>query len=784
MYIIGGAGGVGLGGIDEEEDVLAPGVGGVDSLDGIVQLVARAGNLILDALVEVVGVIDVHVLGHIAEHHIAVLHILRRELVHADLAQLGAAVEETLGVGGLGGCEVLDVHVRQGRAVHEQALNALQLGAGGRQADALELLAAGEHIGHLGGVRSRERAEVDGRQRHTLGKHPREVRDLGGVEVLQALDGRQHHEVVEPPTGCADVSLGERGVEGHFRHQMVEGEVPPGVVLLAGHRLGLPRSGGDLIARPDLLNLAAIDLGAFIIDGVGIEEGQRLAVLGPEDLRNGFVVVGSQMTLCLACLPVHLIHVRGHGTVGINGNFVDPRAAADIADGVLGGAEVVGVHAIDARLEAGDGLQRGLEVELVPGDLHFPGGTGGVDIAVVGYTCLVAVESLRSIAPAFIGTCQSEEQEVRGPGRPARLARDVVLADGVAEGTVRIRQTPAIILGIVAKAVAENQRQLIERHLDSDITRVDRDVLTTVQTVPCEYALVDEGIEQLIVARRLRVVEAPDEFAKQLACIVSENLTHIVGDDVRCREVVDQVLQVVGLVGVVIEVQRSDGGGTAVLVHHSGTAHGLSSDGQRIHRVVGAVVVVPVVPSAIHLVAHFHEGLGVLVLHEFRVDHGSIALEDEGFRAKRNLGIIPGVGTDGAVGDEGPLAQVGQVEIGIDEAVGLAFVLIAVVEDDAGVSESPLVALIFNGRFLPRTRADERTHVRQQLARQVLRRGLQPRVVHGALAGDSDIVGSARQPQIYQVNQAVARLAIDGCLVGVNKLEVIELVAEVVGLAG
>ena len=45
-------------------------------------------------------------------------------------------------------------------------------------------------------------------------------------------------------------------------------------------------------------------------------------------------------------------------------------------------------------------------------------------------------------------------------------------------------------------------------------------------------------------------------------------------------------------------------------------------------------------------------------------------------------------------------------------------------------------------------------------------------------------MGSARQPQVNQVDQAVARLAIDGCLVGVNELEVIELVAEVVGLAG
>ena len=158
-------------------------------------------------------------------------------------------------------------------------------------------------------------------------------------------------------------------------------------------------------------------------------------------------------------------------------------------------------------------------------------------------------------------------------------------------------------------------------------------------------------------------------------------------------------------------------------------------------------------------------------------------LEDERLRTKWYLYVVPSVFADGTIADEGPLGEVGQVEVGVNQAERLASIALAVVKDYVLVGELAFIAGIVDNRVAPRTGTHERLHVGQQLACDARRGGGEPVVGERAgLARYGHVVGSTRQPQVDDGCRAVL-LGLD-VIVGMQELQVVELIAVVVITAG
>ena len=149
-----------------------------------------------------------------------------------------------------------------------------------------------------------------------------------------------------------------------------------------------------------------------------------------------------------------------------------------------------------------------------------------------------------------------------------------------------------------------------------------------------------------------------------------------------------------GIVAEVINVQRRDGAGLTILVGRRNASDGAANAGQRVLGLV-AVVVVPGIPNAIHLVAQLQQRLVLLVLEELAVHVRSVVIEDKALRAKLHGHIIEAILIYLAVADENPLAEVGKVEIRVNKSVWQTLILVVVVEEDKGsVSEELIVVVI------------------------------------------------------------------------------------------
>ena len=144
---------------------------------------------------------------------------------------------------------------------------------------------------------------------------------------------------------------------------------------------------------------------------------------------------------------VHLVHVGGSGIASTYSNNLLPWAAAEFlgADLVQTCLDVVAVHAVETRLEAGDSLQRFVDIELVVLDADR--------VLVVGriqrpFVALEVFEGQRVVAivcrTLVAAVVQAEEEEVGGSRGPAQAevgtcciaGLHVVLANGECEGTL------------------------------------------------------------------------------------------------------------------------------------------------------------------------------------------------------------------------------------------------------------------------------------------------------------------------------------------------------------
>ena len=148
-----------------------------------------------------------------------------------------------------------------------------------------------------------------------------------------------------------------------------------------------------------------------------------------------------------------------------------------------------------------------------------------------------------------------------------------------------------------------------------------------------------------------------------------------------------------GIVAEVINVQRRDGAGLTILVGRRDASDGAANAGQRVLGLV-AVVVVPGIPNAIHLVAQLQQRLVLLVLEELAVHVRSVVIEDKALRTKLHRHIIEAILTNLAVADENPFAEVGKVEIRVNKSVWQTLILVVVVEEDKGSVSEELIAVV------------------------------------------------------------------------------------------
>ena len=70
------------------------------------------------------------------------------------------------------------------------------------------------------------------------------------------------------------------------------------------------------------------------------------------------------------------------------------------------------------------------------------------------------------------------------------------------------------------------------------------------------------------------------------------------------------------------------------------------------------------------MLAELQQRLVGLVLEELGVDDGTVVVEDEALGAELHRHVVEAVVADFAVADEHPLAEIGEVEVRVNEAIG------------------------------------------------------------------------------------------------------------------
>ena len=519
-------------------------------------------------------------------------------------------------------------------------------------------------------------------------------------------------------------------------------------------------------------------------DLAGGLEDERLGVLEPEHLWDFlFVVRLSELVLCLH-LAVHVAQVL-HAVALADVHRLLPRAAAAAGsrggDDVLSLLDVIGIHAIDARLEAGDSLQSLAALEVIP--VHMA--VGGIVLRVlVG----VGAEDVVLVAPAAhdvggvrVASCEAEEEEVGGASVPAHaeacigritVARgEVVAADGGTEGAVVLVEALGIHRGcgisgshiVATEAASEDERQLVVWQAHGVAALAHLEILSAMQAVPLFQGSIEAVVERRAVAVAVVLrhlgIEVAEHITAAGAQLVAEFFGHVVGGHIVLHQVLEG--KVVAGVVAVADVDGRHGTGLAVLVVGGDAAHRAAYCGQRVLGMV-RVVVVPGVPYAIHLVAQLEERLVALALlgihlEELAVHNRSVVVEDEALGTELHGHIVEGVLTDLAVADEHPLAEVGQVEVRVDESVGfIGRLVLGVLEDDVLICRflRCIVVLIEQAWDAVHAGADEGLRVGQQLLVVVVRH-LAPRV-GVLLAINTHVVRQRGHRDIHQGKRAVA----------------------------
>ena len=431
----------------------------------------------------------------------------------------------------------------------------------------LQVLASGKHVGHVGRLGATQEPQA----RNFL--HVLEVLEES-AEVFGHLDGHER-------TLLMDVDFGTIVADAVY---------PP---LAVFHIVANPDAGNG--AKGFITHVGNV-AAAHGYDLAGGLEDERLGVLEPNHLRDFlFVVRLAELVLCLY-LAVHVAEVL-HPVALADVHRLLPRTAAAAGsrggDDVLTILDVVGIHAIDARLEAGDSLQGLAALEVIPVHMAVGGIVLGVLVGVGAEDIVLVALAAHDVGGVRVASGETEEKEVGGAGVPAHaeacvggvaVARgEVVAADGGTEGAVVLVEALGIHRGcsiggshiVAAEAASEDERQLVVRQAHGVASLAHLEILSAMQAVP----LFQGGIEAVVERRAVAVavvlshlgIEVAEHITAAGAQLVAEFFGHVVCGHIVLHQVLEGKI-VAGVVAVA-DVDGRHGAGLAVLVVGGDAAH-------------------------------------------------------------------------------------------------------------------------------------------------------------------------------------------------------------------